>query len=60
MLFSSKLMVTAGATQALHMIATILFSKDSVVFIEDPTYFNASRVLRDDLQMKLVPGEEAA
>ncbi|XP_070177062.1 uncharacterized HTH-type transcriptional regulator YisV-like isoform X2 [Littorina saxatilis] len=52
---SSNLMVTAGATQALHMVASVLFSKDSVVFIEDPTYFAGCRVLKDDLQMKIVP-----
>lgn len=60
MFLSSRLMVTAGATQALHMIATVLFSKDSVVFVEDPTYFAACRIMRDDFQMKVVPGEKVA
>ena len=54
---SSRLMVTAGATQALHMVASILIGKDGVVFTEDPTYFAAHKVLQEDLQMALVPGE---
>jgi hypothetical protein len=54
---SGHLMVTAGATQALHMIASILFSKDSVVFMEDPSYFAAGRIFIEDLQMNVVSGK---
>lgn len=49
-------MVTAGASQALHMITTVMFSKDSIVFVEEPTYFAASMMLSVDLQMKVIPG----
>ncbi|XP_025112377.1 uncharacterized protein LOC112575060 isoform X2 [Pomacea canaliculata] len=52
---SSHLMVTAGASQALHMITTVMFSKDSIVFVEEPTYFAASMMLSVDLQMKVIP-----
>ncbi len=49
-------MLTAGATQALHMVATLLFSKHTVAFVEDPTYYAAYRMLEHDFQMDIVPG----
>ncbi|XP_076454717.1 2-aminoadipate transaminase-like [Babylonia areolata] len=52
---SDQLMVTAGATQALHMVATLLFNSGTVVFTEDPTYFAACSMLKKDFQMELVP-----
>lgn len=52
---SGHLMVTAGATQALHMVASVLFSKDSLVFMEDPSYFAANRMFTEDLQMTVIP-----
>ncbi|KAK0042324.1 2-aminoadipate transaminase [Biomphalaria pfeifferi] len=52
---SSNLMVTAGATQGLHAILTILCDKKTPVFIEDPTYFLASRMIKDDLQINTIP-----
>lgn len=56
---SSNLMVTAGATQALHMMATVLFGRDTVVFMEDPTYFAAAGMLSQDLQMQVVSGKDS-
>ena len=49
-------MATAGASQALHMIATVLFPAGSMAFVEDPTYFAASKMLRDDINMDVIPG----
>ncbi len=49
-------MLTAGATHGLHFVATTLLGSDAVVFIEDPTYFLAITMLRDDFGMKVVPG----
>ncbi|KAH9514571.1 hypothetical protein Btru_025677 [Bulinus truncatus] len=53
---SSNLMVTAGATQGLHAILSLLCEKDSPVFLEDPTYFLASRMIKEDLKLSTVPG----
>ena len=50
--------MTAGATQGLHLVATVMFDKNTPVFIEDPTYFIASKILRTDLGLTLIPGEE--
>ncbi|XP_046583413.1 uncharacterized protein YER152C-like [Haliotis rubra] len=52
---SSELMVTAGATQGLHFLASLLFHKHKVAFVEDPTYYAAHTMLRYDLEMKVVP-----
>ncbi|XP_046360905.1 uncharacterized protein YER152C-like [Haliotis rufescens] len=52
---SSQLMLTAGATQGLHFLASLLFSKNTVAFVEDPTYYAAYRLLQHDLQMNVVP-----
>ncbi|CAL1533575.1 unnamed protein product [Lymnaea stagnalis] len=52
---SANLMVTAGATQGLHAILSLLCDKASPIFVEDPSYFFAVRMIRDDLQMNLVP-----
>ena len=49
-------MLTAGATHGLHFVATTLLGPNAVVFIEDPTYFLAITMLRDDFGMKVVPG----
>lgn len=52
---SANLMVTAGATQGLHIILSLLCDKGSPIFVEDPSYFFAMGMIRDDLQMNLVP-----
>lgn len=50
-------MVTAGATQGLHLVASVMFDKDTPVFMEDPTYFIAVKILREDLGMNIIPGK---
>ena len=52
-------MLTAGATHGLHLVATTILGPNAVVFIEDPTYFLAITMLRDDFGMKIVPGNPA-
>ncbi|BFZ20592.1 hypothetical protein BsWGS_23630 [Bradybaena similaris] len=52
---SSDLMLTAGATQGLHMILSLLCQQSTPVFVEDPCYFYGFRMIRDDLRMNLVP-----
>ncbi|XP_052809088.1 uncharacterized protein LOC128237530 isoform X2 [Mya arenaria] len=52
---SSDIMVSAGATQGLHLVATVMFNKDTPIFIEDPTYFIAVKILREDFGMNIIP-----
>lgn len=42
-----EVVVTAGASQALDLAATLLLSPGDVVLVEEPTYHLAVRVLRD-------------
>ena len=49
-------MVTAGASQGLSMLSTLLFSPGDLVFVEDPTYFIALRMLREDCGLQCVAG----
>lgn len=55
-LTSDDLIVTAGASQGLAMLANILFSPGDMVFAEDPTYFIALQALQQDCGLKCVPG----
>ena len=50
-------MLTAGATQGLHLVATLMFNNNTPIFMEDPTYFIAVKVLREDFGMNIVPGK---
>ncbi|OWF50460.1 uncharacterized protein YER152C-like [Mizuhopecten yessoensis] len=50
-----NLMVTAGATHGLHLTATVLFKEDIPVFVEDPTYFIAIKMLGKDLGRTVIP-----
>ncbi|KAK3603662.1 hypothetical protein CHS0354_017382 [Potamilus streckersoni] len=52
---SHNLMVTAGATQGLHLVATVMFDRTTPVFVEDPTYFIAIKILKDDFKMNVIP-----
>ena len=49
-------MLTAGATHGMHLVASVMFGQEATVFIEDPSYFLAITVLRDDLGMNIVSG----
>ncbi|XP_070567619.1 2-aminoadipate transaminase-like [Ptychodera flava] len=51
---SDDLLVTAGASQGLSTIGSLLFHKGDFVFIESATFFSAINIFRDDLGMKLV------
>ncbi|KAI8518583.1 hypothetical protein Bbelb_046000 [Branchiostoma belcheri] len=51
---SSSLVVTAGATQGLFMLASLLFNRGDVVFVEDPTYFIGFQILKTDLGLKTI------
>lgn len=44
---ASGLMTTAGASQALDMICTYFTQPGDTVFVEEPTYFLALRILED-------------
>ena len=55
-----SLILTAGATQGLHLIAsTQLDKKNGVVFVENPTYFLALDILSKDLGFKIEPMDSA-
>ncbi|CAH1786001.1 unnamed protein product [Owenia fusiformis] len=51
----SSLYLTTGASQGLYLTASLLFNTGDTVFIEDPTYFIAINLLRDDLGLNVVP-----
>ena len=48
-------MVTAGATQGLHLVSTVMFDKSTPVFMEDPSYFIALKMLKEDFGMNIIP-----
>jgi 2-aminoadipate transaminase len=56
-----QLMVTAGASQALNLICTQFAQPGDVVFVEEPSYFLALRILREDHRLHVVslPVDEA-
>jgi len=39
------------------MLTHLLFSPGDLVFVEDPTYFIATKMLQEDCKMKTVPGK---
>ena len=49
-------MITSGATNGLAMACVHFFKAGDVVFVEDPSYFIALNMLKQDLGLKLVPG----
>ena len=49
-------MATLGATHGLHLVGSVMFSPGNIVFLEDPTYFIAIDILRDELGMDIEPG----
>lgn len=50
-----QLMVTAGASQALALICTLFTQPGDTVFVEEPSYFLALRILREDFRLNAVP-----
>ena len=39
------------------MLTHLLFSPGDLIFVEDPTYFIATKMLQEDCKMNTVPGE---
>ncbi len=50
-----QLMITAGASQALSLICTFFTQPGDTVFVEEPSYFLALRILQEDHRLKIVP-----
>ncbi|MCL4835119.1 MAG: PLP-dependent aminotransferase family protein [Caldilineaceae bacterium] len=50
-----ELMITAGASQALALICTLFTKPGDTVFVEEPSYFLALRILREDFGLNAVP-----
>ncbi len=50
-----QLMTTAGASQALDLICTFFARPGDTVFVEEPSYFLALRILQEDHRLNAVP-----
>lgn len=50
-----QLMVTAGASQALNLLCTLFTRPGDTVFVEEPSYFLALRILQEDHRLNAVP-----
>ncbi len=50
-----QLMITAGASQALALICTLFTAPGDTIFVEEPSYFLALRILREDFGLNAVP-----
>lgn len=51
---AEELMITAGASQALDLICTLFTQPGDTVFVEEPSYFLALRILREDHRLNVV------
>lgn len=52
---ASTLMITAGASQALDQICTLYTQPGDTIFVEEPSYFIALRILLEDHKLNAVP-----
>ncbi len=50
-----QLMITAGASQALNLLCTLLTRPGDTVFVEEPSYFLALRIFQEDHRLNAVP-----
>lgn len=50
-----QLMVTAGASQALDLLCTLFTQPGDTVFVEEPSYFLALRILQEDHRLRAIP-----
>lgn len=50
-----ELMITAGASQALALICTLFTRPGDTVFVEEPSYFLALRIMQEDFRLNAVP-----
>ncbi|XP_013405100.1 uncharacterized protein YER152C, partial [Lingula anatina] len=48
------LVLTAGATHGLSLVTTLFFQPGDTIFVEDPTYFIAINMLREDYGMNII------
>ena len=51
---AQQLMITAGASQALDLICTQFTRPGDTVFVEEPSYFLALRILKEDHKLNVV------
>ena len=54
--YSDDIVCTCGATSGLMMLTCTMFKSGDYVFVEDPTYFIALKIFRDDLGLNVIPG----
>ena len=54
---SDDIVATAGATQGLHIITHLLFSAGDIVFVENTTYFVATKIFQSDGGLNMKSGE---
>ena len=54
---SDDLIASAGATHGLNMLTQLLFSPGDLIFVEDPTFFIATKMFQEDCKMITVPGK---
>ena len=57
-LFLSRedLVATSGATQGLCLLLQLLTSRGDIVFVEDPTYFAALKIVQADTNLEVAAG----
>ena len=55
---SDSITVTSGATHGLHLVGSVILPPRATVFVDDPTYFIAINILRDDLGLNIAPGKK--
>lgn len=57
--FRISLVTTAGATNGLHVMLTVLFPQRAPVFVEELTYHLALSMLEGDFKFPVIPGRWA-
>ncbi len=55
-----NLVTTAGASMGLVLLSNLLFTSTDLVFVENPTYFVATKIVGQDCDMTMVPGNGKA
>ncbi|XP_028407687.1 uncharacterized protein LOC114530281 [Dendronephthya gigantea] len=53
---SNDIVCTSGATNGLMMVTLMMFQPGDYVFVEDPTYFIAIKMFRQDLGLNILGG----
>ncbi|XP_062578341.1 uncharacterized protein LOC134240262 [Saccostrea cucullata] len=52
---SDNLFITVGATHGIHLVTTVLLGKDVPIFVEDPSFFLALGMFKDDFGHQVIP-----